>query len=571
MTDTSGALDLSATVNSANGRDLLAAMKGLYAQDQKILGVEAKDPKIAADRAAVSDAADKSTKDVHAAYDGIEKVGDRLKPWDAQKELSDRQANPIQAFGSLGAIFAAAASLFTHTPAINAMNGMAAAVNAVKANDEESYKKGYEAWRENYQLAIERHRVQHEDYEDAMSMADHDINATKAKLLADSAKYDDALMRSKLEMGDLEKISQIQQARDSSARGWAEVAPQIEAFHEHMDQMFAAQKELLPAYLKTPQGQQFLAQNPKFDPNNPDMKKLPKDFIGAAALLTQQKEAQAKRAGGGTTMSAQEARAVDDLVASGIPREDAIAKVARSSKGGGDNALSGDELKEMGQQYLAGDKSVFQNIGRGVQGADNIKALRGEIARQMGESGMSGADMAAKIAEFGGVTAGERTLGTRTANVGLAVDEARSLAPLAIDASRAVARTKFTPLNSAIQAVESGSSDPDLARFVTANNSLINVYARGISPTGVPTVSDKDHGREMLSTAKDQASYEAVVNQMMKELAAAQTAPGQVRGELRDAVTGKGASGVPAVGTVEGGHRFKGGDPADPNSWEAVQ
>ena len=79
----------------------------------------------------------------------------------------------------------------------------------------------------------------------------------------------------------------------------------------------------------------------------------------------------------------------------------------------------------------------------------------------------------------------------------------------------------------------------NLARFVTANNSLITAYARGISPTGVPTVSDKDHGREMLSTAKDQASYEAVVNQMMKELAAAQTAPGQVRGELRDAVTGK--------------------------------
>ena len=356
MTDTSGALDLSATVNAANGRDPLAAMKGLYAQDEKTLNAEAKDPKIAKDREAVSDAADKSTKDVHAAYDGIEKLGDRLKPWDAEKELSARQTNPIQAFGSLGAIFAAAASAFTHTPAINAMNGMAAAVNAVKANDEDKYKKAYDAWKENYQLAIERHKEQHEDYEDAMSMADHDINGAKAKLLADSAKYDDAMLRSHLEMGDLEKISQIQQARDSSARGWAEVAPQIEAFHEHMDMMFAAQKELLPAYLKTPQGQQFMAQHPNFDPAKPDMTKLPKDFIGGAALLTQKKEADAKR--GVSSLPQEQAQMFRDGVQAFVakngrdPTVEEEGKIMQAAKGGGAGGGFGGGIKARYDQNM---------------------------------------------------------------------------------------------------------------------------------------------------------------------------------------------------------------------------
>ncbi len=235
MSDTSGAFDLSATVAAANGKDPLAGMRGLVQQDQKILDAKAKDPKVSKDQQAVSDTVDKSTKDVHAAYDGIEKLGDRVKPWDAQKEMSDRQTNPLQSFGSFGAIFALAASAFTRTPAVNAMNGMAAAVNAVKANDEDKYKKAYEAWKENYQLALERHKAQREDYDDAMSMADHDINGAKAKLLADSVKYDDALTRNALEMGNLEKLSEVQNARDASARGWIGLKPEIEAFHEHMD------------------------------------------------------------------------------------------------------------------------------------------------------------------------------------------------------------------------------------------------------------------------------------------------------------------------------------------------
>jgi len=142
---------------------------------------------------------------------------------------------------------------------------------------------------------------------------------------------------------------------------------------------------------------------------------------------------------------------------------------------------------------------------------------------------MSGAQIATKIAEFSGLQSAERAVGTRTANVEMAVSELNRVMPLALQASKAVNRGKFVPLNTAIQAIQRGSSDPALARFVAANTTLANVYARAISPTGVPTVSGNEHARDMLGTAPSQEAYEAVVGQMQKEAEAAEAAPGDVK------------------------------------------
>lgn len=200
--------------------------------------------------------------------------------------------------------------------------------------------------------------------------------------------------------------------------------------------------------------------------------------------------------------------------------------------------LDPDTLKMMAEQYLAGDKSVLMNLGRGKQGAANIAALRGEVGRQAAAMGMTGRDIAAQIAEFTGLVAGERTLGTRTANAEMAATEFERLAPLALQTSQSASRSGFVPFAKAQQMLQSGANDPNLRRFVAANNSLINVYARAISPSGVPTVADKEHAREILSTAYDAPSYQAVVGQMRQEISAARRSPGDVRGEFRRAISG---------------------------------
>lgn len=207
--------------------------------------------------------------------------------------------------------------------------------------------------------------------------------------------------------------------------------------------------------------------------------------------------------------------------------------------------FSPETLKQMAEQYRSGDNSVFVGLGRGAQGAANIAALRKEITAQNMAAGVGGADQAAKNAEYFGTKAGQRAAGTRIANVEMASTEAAELIPLARDASHAVARSGLLPFGKGQVMFNEQTNNPAMRQFAAANNSLINVYARAISPTGVGTVADKEHAREMLNTAMDQRSYDAVLDQMNKEITAARRAPKAVRQAFNEEVTGKGHSAQP--------------------------
>jgi hypothetical protein len=206
----------------------------------------------------------------------------------------------------------------------------------------------------------------------------------------------------------------------------------------------------------------------------------------------------------------------------------------QKASGGGDGAaFTPEDLKFLAQQRLAGDKTVFQNLGRGAQGAKNVIALRHAVMEEAKAQGKGPQELAMLDAEFGGIQAGERTLGTRTANVGMAVNEAEKFIDIAKDASDKVDRTKYPSLNSLILAAENGTGDENVVRFAAANNSLLNAYARAISPTGTPTVSDKDHAREILTTAYSKGQYKAATDLMHQEMVAAKSSPGSTKDELR--------------------------------------
>lgn len=192
----------------------------------------------------------------------------------------------------------------------------------------------------------------------------------------------------------------------------------------------------------------------------------------------------------------------------------------------------------MADRVLAGDNRALVGLGRGAQGAENIAKIQGMVAQRAREQGLDPSDLLQKSAEAAGMGATQRTLGTQTARMATASTEAEGALRLGREASALVPRGTWVPVTKAIQAWQSGTSDPALAKFGAANMTIINTYARAINPQGVPHASDKDHASQLLSTAVGPEAYNAVLDQLQAEIDLAHQAPAKAKKMLEDIRTG---------------------------------
>lgn len=229
----------------------------------------------------------------------------------------------------------------------------------------------------------------------------------------------------------------------------------------------------------------------------------------------------------------------------------------QDAKGNAEPTLSEETRARIAKQFLKGDKSGLQNLGRGAQGSANLVAIQNDITAEAARQGMSGEAIAARMAEYGGLVAGMRTSGTISARIENAAAEAVELVPLALAASKNVVRSGFLPFGKAGVMFDTNSNNPAMAEFATANLGLATAYASAMARGNKPTVSDMEHSRELLSTAKNDVAYEATVRQMQREIAAAQRAPKSVRQGLSDEIAGKGGHGAPAAPAIPSGWSFK--------------
>lgn len=142
--------------------------------------------------------------------------------------------DPLAGFGSIASIFGAIASMRTGTPAINAMNAMAGAVNATKTGDWEQYRAHYDQWKENTELALRHHRQQQEDLRLALDMLKENVAAGHAMLKTYGAQYDDKIATTLTEQGQYEKLAEVQLQRGRLGLEMANHALRVKEMNERL-------------------------------------------------------------------------------------------------------------------------------------------------------------------------------------------------------------------------------------------------------------------------------------------------------------------------------------------------
>jgi hypothetical protein len=199
-------------------------------------------------------------------------------------------------------------------------------------------------------------------------------------------------------------------------------------------------------------------------------------------------------------------------------------------------ALTDDAKNFMIDRLLNGEKPsvVLGNLGRGAQGASDLRDIQNRLPTIAKERGITGSQLANIMQNTSADARTLTELGAREGKIAPRVQEAQNFAYIAKAASAAVPRGSFVPWNKLSQAADSSISDPALAKLKAATNSLINAYAAAVGG-GSPTVHDKEAAEKMLSTAQSPEAYNAVVDQLITETQAALDAPGKVRSNLNTA------------------------------------
>ncbi len=158
---------------------------------------------------------------------------------------------------------------------------------------------------------------------------------------------------------------------------------------------------------------------------------------------------------------------------------------------------------------------------------------------------------AKNAAQQGGLMAAERTQAQIMAKLSVYGRTAFNATDIALEASKAVPRTMFMPVNKIINAAREKTGDPKIVALGQALMTLSNEYARAIGG-GHGTVHDKEAAERRLSAAQTQEQLEAVINVMRKEVVSEERAMPAARQQIRD-IYNPGVGG-PRGNSIEGEH-----------------
>lgn len=445
----------------------------------------------------------------------------------------DAPTDPFQAFGQPAMWIAAFGSLFTRRPLVAAINAAGEVLKSTHEQDLTAAKRNYETWKVESENAVKMAKFEQDAYKAAVSRYRADATAGEAEIKVLGSAFKNAALESVYSSEGMPGVVKYlgKHGTDSSILSERQLRLS-EMMEKHVDQLSATQA--WDATHPAPQDpaardqwmlQRSLAHTMIRAGKDPDEIKGGAAGAGEHDVEILAKDEFKQREGRDPTS--------DDAAA--------MAKIRQEQRGVA--AAGKDEAKSIGSdaanlaadRIIAGDYQAAVGMGRN---AANMKKINDAVAQRAKDQGLSGADIAARVAEYHGMVAAETTTGRRSATVELPAAEAQKIIPLVLDASEKVDRTQYSSMNSVIQAAEKGSGDTNVVNLAQGVNSLINVYSRVISPTGTPTVSDKDHARDILSAAWSKGQFRSAIGFMQKEIEAARAAPPEVKRALHDNFTG---------------------------------
>jgi hypothetical protein len=130
--------------------------------------------------------------------------------------------------------------------------------------------------------------------------------------------------------------------------------------------------------------------------------------------------------------------------------------------------------------------------------------------------------------------ASSKALAVQSAKIFTAANEADNMIKIVRNISAKIDRTQYPTINAIQNAVSKGTGGKDIVALNTALNALINSYARAINPTGVATVSDKNHARDIINSNYASGQLNAILDVMQEEMRVAKASPGEASAQLKE-------------------------------------
>ena len=335
----------------------------------------------------------KTQAEASAELKGLRESMDKLAAPPPEKQVTP----PEKAWGSMAMALAAIGGALTHTPLATAMNAMAGVLNGFHDRDKEATEQAFTQWKAAHEATMQATALRMKMYEEAMRKITEAPKEAEALMRANAAALQDTAVQGLLAKGDLMGAAAL-------ISGGFAAAQRLDLEGRKFQNYYADRNEA-----KAAADQWYEAQR-SGDPADIEAARLNAERValkqsGGAAIWRDMNPTSAAPGSLPAERATRFKELKEQLQRAGTYTSDTQVydQVDSQIKAAKDTHFPPGTAKLLVERYIAGDKTALLGFGRSPS---LLVELDTELARQAKEKGLSGRDLAVKIAEFHAYTQG---------------------------------------------------------------------------------------------------------------------------------------------------------------------